>query len=221
MSSRHTGDDYSNLENEILQMSNVEQCSFFDRVAEKGLWHSFNTEEHLIARRFIDDLWKIDRGSRILEPGCGRGRLTELLAEAAGPTGEVVAVDISREMIAAACRRGLPANVELINESVMTVSAEGGLFDYAICCNVWPHFSEPHSVIEHIKSILCVGGHFWVAHLCRRQTINAIHKNAGDEVSSHMLPPAEDLAALMAQHDLRVVGASDMEDAYWLHAVKL
>lgn len=46
-------------------------------------------------RRRILDCWDIPPGSRILEIGCGQGEMTSALAEAVGPTGHVIAVDIA------------------------------------------------------------------------------------------------------------------------------
>ncbi|MEV6669497.1 methyltransferase domain-containing protein [Streptomyces sp. NPDC051162] len=39
--------------------------------------------------------WGIPAGVRVLEVGCGQGDMTAVLAEAVGPQGRVVAVDIA------------------------------------------------------------------------------------------------------------------------------
>src|SRR5688572_22635761 len=44
-------------------------------------------------RRRIASSWKIEPGARILEIGCGQGDMTEILAEAVGPDGFIMAVD--------------------------------------------------------------------------------------------------------------------------------
>lgn len=46
-------------------------------------------------RRRIVDTWQIAPGSRTLELGCGQGDMTAVLAEAVGPEGHVLAVDIA------------------------------------------------------------------------------------------------------------------------------
>ena len=61
-----------------------------------------------------DELERIDRmlslagwtsAMRILEPGCGTGRLTELLADRSADAGFIMAVDISENMVQAASDR--------------------------------------------------------------------------------------------------------------------
>jgi SAM-dependent methyltransferase len=49
---------------------------------------------HTRFRRALVDLWDIPAGARVLEIGCGFGDTTAVLADAVGPGGRVVAVDI-------------------------------------------------------------------------------------------------------------------------------
>lgn len=46
-------------------------------------------------RRRLLSSWPIKTGHKILEIGCGQGDMTEVLAEAVGPTGHVTAADIA------------------------------------------------------------------------------------------------------------------------------
>lgn len=70
-----------------------------------------------VARRLVE-LLAPQLGERAVDLGCGRGALTLPLAEAVGPTGIVVAGDVSTAMVAAARRasRDLPqVRVDMIN----------------------------------------------------------------------------------------------------------
>jgi predicted methyltransferase len=44
-------------------------------------------------RQNLVKLWKIPRGAKVLEIGCGQGDFTVPLADAVGPTGHVIATD--------------------------------------------------------------------------------------------------------------------------------
>ena len=46
-------------------------------------------------RRRLVESWSVRPGTRLLEIGCGQGDMTEILAEAVGPTGHITAVDIA------------------------------------------------------------------------------------------------------------------------------
>jgi ubiquinone/menaquinone biosynthesis C-methylase UbiE len=50
--------------------------------------------------QFIVDHLRIRAGMRVLDAGCGPGRLTLPLAKAVGPQGEVVALDVQEDMLA-------------------------------------------------------------------------------------------------------------------------
>ena len=53
-----------------------------------------------LALRLIDHL-AVKQGARVLDVGCGRGAVTFPLAEAVGPTGSVVGIDLSAGMVEA------------------------------------------------------------------------------------------------------------------------
>src|SRR5690349_19154631 len=72
-------------------------------------------------------------GERVLEIGCGPGTTAVELAERVGPSGEVVAVDISPAMVAAATRRAAAAGITNVRfEAADAQTADlGGPFDAA------------------------------------------------------------------------------------------
>ncbi len=194
-------------------------ADFFDGLADRGLWRSFEGEERERVRD-CTALWNIRPGSRVLEPGCGLGRLTELLADIVGEEGEVVAVDVAPKMIAGALARGLPENVRLIHSSLGEMPGDIGTFDYVVCCNVWPHFEQPEDVLTGIRGMLNWGGHLWITHLTGRHVINAIHSRAAPEIQNHQLPPAKDLAELATIAGFDVLNFRDEDEIYWIHARK-
>ena len=77
---------------------NRELADYFDRCAADGVMSAFTPEEEPKIERLLA-MWNLKPGDRVVEPGCGSGRLTEHLARAVGNNGHVLAVDISRGMI--------------------------------------------------------------------------------------------------------------------------
>jgi ubiquinone/menaquinone biosynthesis C-methylase UbiE len=90
-----------------------------------------------LRRRAIDRL-QLAPGSSVLEVGCGSGANFAFLVRAVGPTGHVVGVDISPEMVAAARRRVHRhdwSNVHLIEspaESLQLAERFDGLLLFAM-----------------------------------------------------------------------------------------
>lgn len=71
----------------------------FDRVAE--VYDASGVEFFKpLARRLVEHL-DVRAGQRVLDVGCGRGAVLFPLAEAVGPTGSVVGIDLSPAMVAA------------------------------------------------------------------------------------------------------------------------
>jgi trans-aconitate methyltransferase len=118
-------------------------------------------------------------GERILDLGCGDGRLTERLVSA-GAT--VVAVDASPAMVGAAARRGLDARVA--SADALPFDAE---FD-AVFSNAVLHWVlEPRKAIEGIYRALKPAGRFVaefggagnVAHVC--EALSAVLGSRGHD----------------------------------------
>ena len=97
---------------------------FFDRTAH--LWERgvLDGKERRIAQWIIRRAG-IQPGMTVLEPGCGAGRMTRLLAEAVGPQGKVIAADISSKMVRAARRNVPPATLRFIRWRLRTLSCLG------------------------------------------------------------------------------------------------
>lgn len=109
--------------------------------------------------RFVSDLgqgvldWLDPRaGERILDLGCGDGALTERLVAAGA---DVLGVDASADMVAAARARGLDAQVA--DGQALDLKAE---FD-AVFSNAALHWmTDPHGVLEGVNRALKPGGRF-------------------------------------------------------------
>lgn len=160
----------------------------FDALAADSRWRGFTAQE----RRIVDEFkrqWGIKPGQRVLEPGCGSGRLTEILAELVGPAGCVVAFDASAEFIRVAAKRALPGQVHLNVCRFEAFELPSAEFDHIVCFNVFPHL-VPHSVTaRRLAAALRPSGILWVAHTCSRKFVNEIHRSGPASIRRHLLPP--------------------------------
>ena len=131
---------------EIKDDRDAALAKYFDELACEGEMAEFDYDERTRLDGFLR-LWRITEGDRVFEPGCGSGRLTEVLAAVTGPAGYVLAMDISTEMVARARNRVFADHVEVRQGSVLDTPADDGSFDKVLCLNVFPHFGDRGAVL--------------------------------------------------------------------------
>jgi len=94
------------------------------------------------------DALQLQHGSRALDVGCGPGGTFPYLVEAVGPSGQVVGVEISRE-VATNARRRIEANqwsnVQLIEGDASTVTLNG-TFDGLVMFAAPDVYASPEAV---------------------------------------------------------------------------
>jgi SAM-dependent methyltransferase len=101
----------------------------------------------------------IDRG-RLLDVGCGAGKLDRLIA-AARPSVHVVGLDSSEPMIRAARKRSDLPNVEFRTGTV-EASGSSAEFDFALSVLSFHHWEEPEETLSAVHRALVPGGRFWI-----------------------------------------------------------
>jgi demethylmenaquinone methyltransferase/2-methoxy-6-polyprenyl-1,4-benzoquinol methylase len=206
---------------ETVELENREAdlAEYFDRCAVEGDLLEFDFDEQRRLDSFFE-LWSIRPNDRVLEPGCGSGRLTERLATATGPGGRVLAVDLSAGMVARAKDRDLPPQVELVQGSVLELPDDAGPFDKIICLNVFPHFADRAAALAAFARLLCDGGDLWINHFANRDAINEFHHGCDPAVRDHLIPPDDEVRRLLEQAAFDIVSHSDEDPGYRWHARK-
>lgn len=191
----------------------------FEALAADTRWHAFTLEENRMVKDFARQ-WRIKPGEQVLEPGCGAGRLTAVLARLTGPRGRVVAFDSSRNFIRVAQQRGLPAQVSLHRARAQTLPLPTGEFDHIMCFNVFPHLMPQAAVTRRLVAALKPGGVFWIAHTCSRKFVNAIHRGGPPSIRDHLLPTAGRLTRLLRSAGLAEIEIEDAPGHFLARAVR-
>lgn len=146
--------------------------SFFNRVADDiDLQQELIAlpEHYLDSTRAVLDQCPPCKNGRALEIGPGDGRF---LATLANRYSEVVALDISEEMLAKAgqfCREHGLENVRLIRGDTQEACREGLEVDRIICNMVLHHVPSPADVFADSARILRKHGSLIVTDLCRHE----------------------------------------------------
>ena len=194
-------------------------AAFFDSCARQGLMADFTPKERSRITRLLAR-WNVKPGMRILEPGCGSGRLTRILSEAVGPGGLVMALDMSEEMLRRAAQRATLPNTSLRKGSVYGIPSEDGFFDQVICFCAFPHFTRKREALREMARVLRPGGSLCISHLSGRETLNRFHRDTRSIVSNHLLPAGEEMRGMVEAAGLRVEHLKDTDEEFCLHAVK-
>jgi SAM-dependent methyltransferase len=101
-------------------------------------------------------------GERVLDVGCGCGATTLELAAAVGPAGRVVAVDVSRPMLARAEERArqsaLADRIDFRLDDAQSAAFEPGFFDIVYSRFGVMFFADPVAAFANLRGTLREGG---------------------------------------------------------------
>lgn len=200
---------------------NETKADFFDsQVAEPWAASEFGPVETAKIDRMLRQA-RIREGMRVIEPGCGTGRLTAILADVVGPEGFVHALDISPKMVEAARQRvGTCPNVSVECEAIEGCSFDMQSYDVVVCHNVFPHFDNKPAAVAHLASALKVGGTFIVFHFMNAAEINDMHRKAHASVLNDLIPPEPEMKRIFEAAGFRVELIRDDEEGYLLSATR-
>lgn len=98
-------------------------------------------------------------GERVLDLGCGQGLMTEELARAVGPTGEVFGVDPSEDMLAGARTRCAEhTNVRILKGGADAIPVDDESLDGAVSLQVMEYVSDLPGAMAELHQKLRPGG---------------------------------------------------------------
>lgn len=193
---------------------------FFDhyaaQLAESGYCpHEIARIQALITRASVTP------GMRVLEPGCGPGHITRLLAECVGENGYVCALDISSEMVNL-CRAHFigHTHVRVTQCAIEDYTCKESPFDLVFCFNAFPHFNNHPKALRAAFNCLAPGGRLVIAHSTSREHVNHVHISAGGPIEHDLLPAPEALAAMVIGAGFAPPEVDDGDQAFFLSALK-
>ncbi|MFH1488602.1 MAG: class I SAM-dependent methyltransferase [Pseudomonadota bacterium] len=159
------------------------------------------------------------RGFKILEPGCGTGRLTAILSDRVGKDGSVVALDISPKMVDKA-KAGTAArdNVEIHLSPMEAFPLERDTYDLILCHQVFPHFEDKDKVLTSLLRSLKPEGRLIVIHFINFEEINDRHRKAGTAVEMDQMPGENEMRLFFGNAGLHISFIVDDDLGYFLSA---
>ena len=202
-----------------IENSYTAKAAFFDgQVHAEWAAEAYGPDERNKLERLFEAVGPLE-GVRLLEPGCGTGRLTVLLAGKVGPKGRVVATDISPLMVAEArskLERCSQASIHL--GPAEALCGYDGMFDCVLCHQVFPHFEDKLNTLDKLTRMLKPDGRLVISHFIPSDEINDVHRKAGTAVEQDLMPPPETLRRWCRLCRLSIDQWRDDDEGYLLCA---
>jgi precorrin-6B methylase 2/mono/diheme cytochrome c family protein len=153
-----------------------------------------------------DDLVKaleIRDGASIADIGAGTGYFTWRLAQHAGPTGRVIAVDIQQSMLDLASeavqQHGL-VNVDYVLGKESDPQLPARSLDMVFIAHSYHEFAEPETIMEAVRRSLKPGGRLVIVEYAKESKLapaSSLHKMSFDEIRSEIEPMGFDLERIL------------------------
>ncbi len=155
---------------------------------------------------------------RVLDIGCGPGRLACLLTKMIGPEGLLVEADFAEGMLKVARSQQRPGTY--ICTDVCHLAFRANTFDKIVCFSTFPHIQAPLDALREMHRILKPGGRLLILHTCCSRRLNAFHSQLNGVVAADQLPRAHELKVMMQQTAFKSVKVIENPQVYWVEAAK-
>ncbi|MFF3152334.1 class I SAM-dependent methyltransferase [Streptomyces sp. NPDC057910] len=156
-------------------------------------------------------------GDTVLDAGCGTGRALAPLRDAVGPTGAVVGVDLTPEMLTEAVRAGRERHAALLRADVTRLPLAPASFDVVFGSGLISHLPQPAENLRELARITRPGGRLALFHPIGRAALAARH---GRALSDEDLRAEPRLRPLLASANWRLLSYADEDRRYLAVAVR-
>jgi ubiquinone/menaquinone biosynthesis C-methylase UbiE len=173
------------------------KIDFFSGISASWDERHSGPEEQERLRSFAGH-FRLRSGDRVLDAGCGSGRLVPLVCERIGPTGRLVELDFSPGMLEVG--RGKPhgENVSFMLGDVHALPLADHDFDKVIALALLPHIADKGLALREFHRVLKPGGMLVIAHQMGREALDRLHGESSGPVRCDRLPEKPELQSLLA-----------------------
>jgi SAM-dependent methyltransferase len=184
--------------------------------ARAGRWETTFPDDGPLFEAAIGELAP-PSGGVVLDVGCGSGRALPLLRAAVGPTGQVVGLDVTPEMLAEASRRGRRSVASLVLGDAQRLPLADGTFDACLAAGLISHLADPALGLRELARVCGSGARLALFHPVGRRTLAARH---GRDLDPDDLRAEPHIRAALADTGWACSSVDDGQDRYLVLAVR-
>jgi SAM-dependent methyltransferase len=156
-------------------------------------------------------------GGVVLDVACGTGRALPLLRAAVGPTGRVLGIDITVEMLEEAGRRRRSSAATLVLADAIRLPLADRSCDSVFAAGLLPHLRDPFEGLSELARVCRPGARLALFHPIGRAVLAARH---GHELDPHDIRSEARIRAALTQTCWRCELVDDADERYLALAVR-
>ena len=191
--------------------------AYFNQMAV--IWDEAVTEQDKTKLRLMSERLDIAPGARVLDAGTGTGVFIPFLLKKIGGNGQIVALDVAREMLAKAVAKEFNGNIYYLNADVNFMPFPGETFDSVVCYSSFPHFQDKLKALIEIIRVTRSGGSLFICHTSSRADINGIHCSIPD-LANDIIPDGDGMQKILSEAGFAGINIEDLSESYLCRATK-
>lgn len=195
-----------------------DQQEFFDTRAKTWEKTCYPPQTRKRLEQLVEE-FSLCPGACVLDVGTGSGVLQPYVRQIIGPSGRIVAFDLSFNMIHEARTKELSSHDLFFQGNAQAMPLHANSFDHVICFAAFPHFPNALTALCELSRVAKPGAEVIIAHLLSREEL-AKHHGAHDAVADDVLPNDDEMRALFAQAGLHPPQITDCPGRYMARARK-
>lgn len=199
-------------------MNDIETKNYFNQLAEKWDQHPIEPDKDDQILQIFKRLG-IHAGARILDAGCGTGRLFHLIRQIISTATPFYALDYAFLMTREAAQKDVQPICPICGD-VQRLPFKDNQFDFILAFGLFPHIQEPNLALREFRRVLKKNGKLVVFHLKGSQALNHFHQQLGGVVGDHLLYSIDEMQILFEAAGLILDIGSDRPDEFLCVGVK-
>ncbi len=173
-----------------------------------------STQDEVERLRFFSSHFRLRPGERILDAGCGSGRLIPVICEQIGPQGSLVELDFAPGMLEIGRCKASGGHVTFVPGDAHCLPLPDQDFDKVIALALLPHLDDKDAALKEFHRVLKPGGMLIIAHQLGRAALDRLHKESGDAVKHDRLPKKQVMIELLTAAGFSAIEILDEADQY-------